>query len=60
MPPVTFDTHTKLPPERALAMLTDFSARRPELRPRLACELYHIFEVHVASADASEGSPYFR
>jgi hypothetical protein len=55
---VTFDMHTGLRPERALAMLTDFSARRPELWPTLTRELYAVYEVHPTGADVKEGSPW--
>jgi len=39
-------------------MLTDFSARRPELWPTLARELYEVYEVHPTSADVKEGSSW--
>src|SRR5262249_6478638 len=58
MPLVTFGMHTRLAPEQVLAMLTDFSARRPELWPTLARELYEIYEVHPTSADVKEGSAW--
>src|SRR5215470_3879001 len=57
MPLVTFDMRTALPPERVLAMLTDFSPRRPELWPTLAPELYEIYEIQPTCADVKEGSP---
>ena len=58
MPLVTFDIHTGLAPEQVLAMLTDFSARRPALWPTLARELYEVYEVHPTSADVKEGSSW--
>ncbi len=58
MPRVTFNMHTGLPPEQVLAMLTDFSARRLELWPTLARELYEVYEVGATSADVKEGSPW--
>jgi hypothetical protein len=58
MPLVTFGIHTGLAPEQVLAMLTDFSARRPELWPTLARELYEVYEVHPTSADVKEGSSW--
>jgi len=48
---------TRLPPERVLAMLTDFSSRRPRLWPTLAEELYEVYDVRPTSADVKEGSP---
>ena len=56
MPRVTFDIHTILPPEQVLAMLIDFSARRPELWPMLARQLYEVYEVGTTSAAVKEGS----
>lgn len=56
MPRVIFDMSTRLPPGRVLAMLTDFSARRPELWPTLARKLYEVYEVRSASAEVKEGS----
>jgi hypothetical protein len=55
---VTFDMQTSLTPEKVLAMLTDFSTRRPELWPTLARELYEVYDVGIASADVKEGSPW--
>ena len=57
MPRVTFAMHTGLPADQVLAMFTDFSARRPELWPTLARELYNVYEVAATSADVKEGSP---
>ena len=56
MPRVAFDMHTVLPAERILAMLTDFSERRPALWPTLAPELYEVYDVSATSADVKEGS----
>jgi len=56
MPRVTFGIQTSLPPDQVLAMLTDFSSRRPELWPTLARELYCVHEVGATSADVREGS----
>jgi len=56
MPRVVFDMHTGLQPEQVLEMLTDFSARRPELWPMLARELYCVHDVSSTSADVREGS----
>jgi len=57
MPVVAFEMRTALPPERVLAMLTDFSPRRPDLWPTLAPELYEVYEVQPTCADVKEGSP---
>ena len=57
MPLVTFDMQTRLPPEQVLAMLTDFSSRRPQLWPTLAEDLYEVYDVRPTSADVKEGSP---
>ena len=42
MPKVSFDLRTAVPPERVMAMLTDFSPNRPEIWPMLAPELYEL------------------
>ena len=55
---VRFPVHTGLPPERVLAMLTDFSARRPDLWPTLTRELYEVYDVRTEGADVKEGSPW--
>jgi len=47
---------TRLPPEQVLAMLTDFSSRRPQLWPTLAEDLYEVYDVGPASAEVREGS----
>jgi hypothetical protein len=57
MPRVTFDMQTSLPPEQVLALLTDFSPRRPQLWPTLAEDLYEVYDVGATSADVREGSP---
>src|SRR5215468_7605413 len=53
---VTFEMQTALPPKQVMAMLTDFSASRPELWPTLARELYEIYEVRPTSADVKQRS----
>lgn len=55
---VTFDIHTRTPPEQVLAILTDFSTRRPELWPTLARDLYEVYQVGATSADVKEGSAW--
>jgi len=58
MPLVRFDIQTRLPPEQVLAILTDFSQRRPQLWPTLAEDLYEVYDVRPTSADVKEGSPW--
>lgn len=58
MPRVTFDMHTRILPGQVLAMLTDFSKRRPELWPTLARDLYEVYELGATSADVKEGSAW--
>jgi hypothetical protein len=58
MPRVVFDICTSLPPERVMSMLTDFSARRPDVWPMLAPELFEVYRVEATSADVKEGSLY--
>jgi hypothetical protein len=41
-----------------MSMLTDFSARRPDLWPMLAPELFEVYRVEATSADVQEGSLY--
>jgi hypothetical protein len=48
---------TTLPPEQVLALLTDFSSRRPQLWPTLAEDLYEVYDVGPTSAEVKEGSP---
>jgi hypothetical protein len=57
MPRVTFEMETELAPEKVLAMLTDFSPRRPQLWPTLAPELYEVYDVRPTGADVKEGGP---
>ena len=56
MAKVTFEVHTTLPPESVIAMLTDFSSRRPEHWPMLAPELYTVYRLEANSADVQEGN----
>jgi hypothetical protein len=50
------DFDTVLPPDRAIAALTDFSERRPDLWPSLAREYYRVDSVGETSAEVREGS----
>jgi hypothetical protein len=56
MAKIMFGIDTKLPPERVMALLTDFSPRRPEHWPMLAPELYEVHRIGSDSADVQEGS----
>ena len=60
MPKVSFDFHTVVPPERVIAMLTDFSPNRPEVWPMLAPELYEVYRLDAGSASVKEGSTFPR
>src|SRR5499425_1058576 len=55
MPNVSFDFRTAVPPERVMAMLTDFSPNRPEVWPMLAPELYGDYRLDADSAYVKEG-----
>jgi hypothetical protein len=56
MPRVEFDTETTLPPERIVAMLTDFSPSRPEVWPGLWEGAYETYSVGDTSAEVREGN----
>src|SRR6516164_4757442 len=60
VPKVSFDFHTAVPPERVMAMLTDFSPNRPEIWPMLAPELYEVYRLDAGSASVKEGSTFPR
>jgi hypothetical protein len=60
MPKVSFDLRTAVPPERVMAMLTDFSPNRPEIWPMLAPELYEVYRLDAGSASVKEGSTFPR
>ena len=60
MPKVSFDLRTAVPPERVMAMLTDFSPNRPEVWPMLAPELYEVYRRNADSAYVKEGSTFPR
>ena len=53
---VSFDVHTSLSPKRVMSILTDFSARRPNLWPTLAPELYEVLRLEPGRALVQEGS----
>ena len=46
---------SSLSPDRILAAAYDFSARRPEVWPNVAANLYTVHEVRDTSADITEG-----
>lgn len=50
------DFDTKLPPDRVIAALTDFTPRRPDIWPGLARGLYQVHSVGEGSAEVQEGS----
>ena len=60
MPKVSFYLRTAVPPERVMAMLTDFSPNRPELWPMLAPELYEVYRLDADRAYVKEGSTFPR
>ena len=60
MPKVSFDFHTAVPPERVMAMLTDFSPNRPVVWPMLAPELYEVYRLDSDHAYVKEGSTFPR
>jgi hypothetical protein len=55
MAKIEMDIDTKLPPERVVAALTDFSDRRPDIWPILSREFYEVYSVGETSADVREG-----
>ena len=57
MPRVRFTIPAPVPPERVMAMLTDFSQRRPEIWPTLDRRFYKVHDVDATSADIEEGGP---
>ena len=56
MPAVDTVVETSLPPDRVRDALLDFSARRPDIWPGLARELYEVYSVGEQTADIKEGS----
>ncbi len=50
------EIETKLPPDKVMAALTDFSNRRPDVWPDLAREYYKVYSVGEKTADVREGS----
>jgi hypothetical protein len=56
MPKVDIHTETTLSPEKVIAMLTDFSERRPEIWPGLWKDAYQVYSVGETSAEVREGN----
>jgi hypothetical protein len=52
---IEMDFDTKLPPDKVLAALTDFSDRRPDIWPVLSREYYEVYSLGETSADVREG-----
>jgi polyketide cyclase/dehydrase/lipid transport protein len=53
---IEIDFETKLPPDKVVASLIDFSPSRPDVWPGLARELYEVYSVGETSAEVQEGS----
>jgi hypothetical protein len=56
MAKVEMDIDTKLPPERVVAALTDFSERRTDIWPGLSSEYYEVYSVGDTWAEVREGN----
>jgi hypothetical protein len=56
MPRLEFDLDTTLSPEQAVAALTDFTERRPEIWQSLSPDAYQVFSVGETWAEVREGS----
>lgn len=56
MPKIEMDVQTTLPPERVLAMLTDFTDKRPDIWPGLSRKAYRVYSVGENTADIREGN----
>ena len=56
MPRVEFDLSTTLAPERVIAMLTDFSERRPQVWPGLWEGAYQVYSTGDTTAEVREGN----
>jgi hypothetical protein len=53
---IEIDFEAKLPPDKVVEALTDFTPRRPEIWPGLAREFYEVYSVGESSAEVREGS----
>lgn len=56
MPHVEFDMETRLPPEKIVSMLTDFSERRPDVWSSLWEGAYQVYSVGETTAEVREGN----
>jgi hypothetical protein len=56
MPRITFEVTTRVPAERFIAALTDFSPRRAEMWPNIDEQHLKVHEVGDTWADVTEGS----
>src|SRR5690348_11993944 len=56
MAKLDFEMETSLPPEKVIAMLTDFSTRRPEVWPGLYAQEYEVYTRNETSAEVREGN----
>ena len=59
MPRFTYEADTSAPPERVLAVLTDFSDDRPKYWPTLDRRDYKVRSLSESSAVVEEGSSMF-
>jgi hypothetical protein len=50
------ESQTSLSPEQALAAITDFSARRPQMWTGISPDYYEVYTVGETSADIREGT----
>jgi len=57
MPQVVVDVDSDVPAERVLAAATDFSERRPDLRPNISRDFWQLHDRGPNWAEATEGSP---
>jgi hypothetical protein len=53
---IDVDFETKLPPDKVVEALTDFTPRRPEIWPGLSRDFYEVYSVGEKEADVQEGS----
>jgi hypothetical protein len=53
---IEMDLDTKLPPDRVIGALTDFSERRPDIWPGLSREYYEVYSVGDTWAEVREGN----
>src|SRR2546425_10675716 len=53
---IELDFQTKLPPDKVVEALVDFTPKRPDIWPGLAREFYEVYSVGESSAEVQEGS----